>query len=172
MSLFKMKRGQESKVSSLAKEDGSLIFSLNGANDSTVRLDQSVNGTVQRLGIAVDKAKSADSASNASSASYAKNADTIDGFHYSEAPYKYSKTFNQPVSNTVWYLKVKTSDWNRASETIRVHAVGNNRSGSTILKVGSRQANWWGYATQYNGTCLTGVRVIISKYNDTFVRFD
>lgn len=61
MSLFKMKRGQESKVSSLAKEDGSLIFSLNGANDSTVRLDQTVNGTVQRLGIAVDKAKSADS---------------------------------------------------------------------------------------------------------------
>lgn len=57
MSLFKMKRGQESKVSSLAKEDGSLIFSLNGANDSTVRLDQSVNGTIQRLGIAVDKAK-------------------------------------------------------------------------------------------------------------------
>ena len=60
MSLFKMKRGQESKVSSLAKEDGSLIFSLDGANDSTVRLDQSVNGTVQRLGIAVDKAKNAD----------------------------------------------------------------------------------------------------------------
>ena len=61
MSLFKMKRGQESKVSSLAKEDGSLIFSLNGANDSTLRLDQSVSGTVQRLGIAVDKAKDADS---------------------------------------------------------------------------------------------------------------
>lgn len=60
MSLFKMKRGQESKVNSLAKEDGSLIFSLNGANNSTVRLDQTVNGTVQRLGIAVDKAKSAD----------------------------------------------------------------------------------------------------------------
>lgn len=60
MSLFKMKRGQESKVSSLTKEDGSLIFSLNGANDSTVRLDQTVNGTVQRLGIAVDKAKDAD----------------------------------------------------------------------------------------------------------------
>lgn len=60
MSLFKMKRGQEDKVSSLAKEDGSLIFSLNGANDSTLRLDQSVDGTVQRLGIAVDKAKNAD----------------------------------------------------------------------------------------------------------------
>ena len=60
MSLFKMKRGQESKVSSLTKEDGSLIFSLNGANNSTVRLDQTVNGTVQRLGIAVDKAKDAD----------------------------------------------------------------------------------------------------------------
>lgn len=60
MSLFKMKRGQESKVSSLAKEDGSLIFSFDGANDSTVRLDQNVNGTVQRLGIAVDKAKNAD----------------------------------------------------------------------------------------------------------------
>ena len=61
MSLFKMKRGQESKVSSLAKEDGSLIFSLDGANDSTLRLDQSVSGTVQRLGIAVDKAKDSDS---------------------------------------------------------------------------------------------------------------
>lgn len=61
MSLFKMKRGQESKVNSLAKEDGSLIFSLNGANDSTLRLDQSVSGTVQRLGIAVDKAKDANS---------------------------------------------------------------------------------------------------------------
>ena len=60
MSLFKMKRGQESKVDSLAKEDGSLIFSLNGANDSTLRLDQSVSGTVQRLGVAVDKAKDAD----------------------------------------------------------------------------------------------------------------
>lgn len=60
MSRFKMKRGQESKVNSLAKEDGSLIFSLNGANNSTVRLDQTVNGTVQRLGIAVDKAKDAD----------------------------------------------------------------------------------------------------------------
>lgn len=66
MSLFKMKRGQESKVSSLAKEDGSLIFSLNGSNDSTVRLDQSVNGTVQRLGIAVDKAKNADALSGSS----------------------------------------------------------------------------------------------------------
>ena len=60
MSLFKTKRGQESKVSSLAKEDGSLIFSFDGANDSTVRLDQTVNGTVQRLGIAVNKAKNAD----------------------------------------------------------------------------------------------------------------
>ena len=60
MSLFKMKRGQESKVSSLTKEDGSLIFSFDGANDSTVRLDQNVNGTVQRLGIAVNKAKNAD----------------------------------------------------------------------------------------------------------------
>ena len=60
MSLFRMKRGQESKVNSLAKEDGSLIFSLNGANDSTLRLDQSVSGTVQRLGVAVDKAKDAD----------------------------------------------------------------------------------------------------------------
>lgn len=59
MSLFKMKRGQESKVNSLAKEDGSLIFSLDGANDSTLRLDQSVSGTVQRLGVAVDKARDA-----------------------------------------------------------------------------------------------------------------
>lgn len=181
MSLFKMKRGQESKVSSLAKEDGSLIFSLDGANDSTLRLDQSVSGTVQRLGIAVDKAKSADSASsassatNASTANYAKNAgnaDTIDGFHYDEAPYKYLQTFNQPIANTIWYLKVKTPDWNRISETIKVKASGDNRNSTTILKVGSRQSNWWGYATYYNGTCLTGVKVVISNSNDTYLRFD
>lgn len=102
MSLFKMKRGQESKVSSLAKEDGSLIFSLNGANDSTLRLDQSVNGTVQRLGIAVDKAKSADSASTASTANVAK---LISPFENATANasrnvwFSDSATRNKPVYN-------------------------------------------------------------------------
>ena len=71
MSLFKMKRGQENKVSSLAKEDGSLIFSFDGANDSTVRLDQNVNGIVQRLGIAVDKAKNADALGGKVASDYA-----------------------------------------------------------------------------------------------------
>ena len=102
MSLFKMKRGQESKVSSLAKEDGSLIFSLNGANDSTLRLDQSVSGTVQRLGIAVDKAKSADNASNASTANVAK---LISPFENATANvsrnvwFSDSTTKNKPVYN-------------------------------------------------------------------------
>lgn len=102
MSLFKMKRGQESKVNSLAKEDGSLIFSLDGANDSTLRLDQNVNGTVQRLGIAVDKAKNAEHTNTASTADVAK---LISPFENATANvsrnvwFSDSTTKNKPVYN-------------------------------------------------------------------------
>lgn len=102
MSLFKMKRGQESKVNSLAKEDGSLIFSLDGANDSTLRLDQNVNGTVQRLGIAVDKAKNAEHTNTASTANVAK---LISPFENATANvsrnvwFSDSTTKNKPVYN-------------------------------------------------------------------------
>lgn len=102
MSLFKMKRGQESKVNSLAKEDGSLIFSLNGANDSTLRLDQNVSGTVQRLGIAVDKAKNAEHTNTASTANVAK---LISPFENATANvsrnvwFSDSTTKNKPVYN-------------------------------------------------------------------------
>ena len=90
MAEAKFKRGSASNLASLAKEDGSVIFAVKDASSpTTLVFDKAINGTVQRLGVAVDKAKSADSASIASSANYATNADTIDGFHYSEAPYKY-----------------------------------------------------------------------------------
>lgn len=99
MSLFKMKRGQESKVSSLAKEDGSLIFSLDGANDSTVRLDQVVNGTVQRLGIAVDKAKSASSASTANVAKLISPFENATADASRNVWFSDSTTRNKPVYN-------------------------------------------------------------------------
>ena len=63
---LKFKRGQESKVNSLAKEDGSVIFGINNASSpSTLHLDATVGGSVQRLGVAVASASSANTASTA-----------------------------------------------------------------------------------------------------------
>ena len=63
---LKFKRGQESKVNSLAKEDGSVIFGINNASSpSTLHLDSTVGDSVQRLGVAVASASSANTASTA-----------------------------------------------------------------------------------------------------------
>lgn len=63
---LKFKRGQESKVNSLAKEDGSVIFGINNASSpSTLHLDATVGSSVQRLGVAVASASSANTASTA-----------------------------------------------------------------------------------------------------------
>ena len=73
MTEAKFKRGSVSNLASLAKEDGSVIFAVKDASSpTTLVFDKAINGTVQRLGVAVDKAKSADSASVASTANVAK----------------------------------------------------------------------------------------------------
>lgn len=73
MAEAKFKRGSASNLASLAKEDGSVIFAVKDASSpTTLVFDKAINGTVQRLGVAVDKAKSADSASVASTANVAK----------------------------------------------------------------------------------------------------
>lgn len=65
MATVKLKRGQESKVSSLPKEDGSLIFGYNTASTpATMQLDQNISGTVQRLNLSV---------ANSSTSDYSKN---------------------------------------------------------------------------------------------------
>lgn len=77
MSQVKLKKGAEANVGTLAKEEGSLIFGLNGAEPSTMYLDATVNvggsGSLQRLGIAVEQAKDS-SAIGGSSISDIQNA--------------------------------------------------------------------------------------------------
>ena len=63
---LKFKRGQESKVNSLAKEDGSVIFGLGSSGaPSTLHFDSTNGSSVQRLGVAVASAASANTASTA-----------------------------------------------------------------------------------------------------------
>lgn len=147
MSLFKMKRGQESKVSSLAKEDGSLIFSLNGANDSTVRLDQTVNGTVQRLGIAVDKAKSADSAALISpfenaTANASRNVWFSDSAIKNKACYNDNLKYN-PVTQ-VLTANATTSNYTKGGESESNYQLNSTNLHATIdLSSSTYNVNTW-----------------------------
>lgn len=147
MSLFKMKRGQESKVNSLAKEDGSLIFSLNGANDSTVRLDQTVNGTVQRLGIAVDKAKSADSAALISpfenaTANASRNVWFSDSVIKNKACYNDNLKYN-PVTQ-VLTANATTSNYTKGGESESNYQLNSANLHATIdLSSSTYNVNTW-----------------------------
>lgn len=102
----------------------------------------------------------------------AGSADKVDGYHFDEAPYVYNNTYNQPTSGATWQLKISTDDWNRKSETIYIETNGNNRRGVVILKAGSRQYNWWGYATQYNGVGILGVYKTIGNSDNVYIKID
>lgn len=147
MSLFKMKRGQESKVSSLTKEDGSLIFSLNGANDSTVRLDQTVNGTVQRLGIAVDKAKNADSAALISpfenaTANASRNVWFSDSAIKNKACYNNNLKYN-PVTQ-ILTANATTSNYTKGGESESNYQLNSANLHATIdLSSSTYNVNTW-----------------------------
>lgn len=100
----------------------------------------------------------------------ADNADKVDNFHVDEEKYKYAVEKKQPTSGAEWCIKISTADWNNQSETIYLIATGNNARGVVILKTGSRQNNWWGYATNYNGTGISGVYKVISNSDDVYVK--
>ena len=100
------------------------------------------------------------------------SADKVDGFHYGETAYSHSNDYTQPTANTVWYLKISTPVWNSNSETIYIRADGDNRHGTIILKTGSRQSRWFGWATNYNSTCVSGVKKVISNSDDIYIRLD
>ena len=97
MADIKLKRGQESKVGSLAKEDGSVIFGYGASSQpTTMHFDVNQGGTVQRTGIAVSSASSANLASTAifsnksssatiaSTATYSKNSGALGGSSLSQ----------------------------------------------------------------------------------------
>jgi hypothetical protein len=100
----------------------------------------------------------------------ADNADTVDYFHVAEEKYKYETTKTQPTSGANWCIKISTPDWNTNSETIYLTAFGSNSWGTIILKTGSRQNNWWGYATNYNGTGIIGVYKLVSNSDDVYIK--
>ena len=100
----------------------------------------------------------------------ADNADTVDYFHVAEEKYKYETTKTQPTSGADWCIKISTPDWNSTSETIYLIASGSNTWGTVILKTGSRQNNWWGYATNYNGTGIIGVYKLVSNSDDVYIK--
>lgn len=100
----------------------------------------------------------------------ADNADTVDYFHVAEEKYKYETTQNQPTAKADWCIKISTPIWNSTSETIYLSAQGNNSWGTVILKTGSRQNNWWGYATNYNGTGIIGVYKLVSNSDDVYIK--
>lgn len=100
----------------------------------------------------------------------ADNADTVDYFHVAEEKYKYETTKKQPASGADWCIKISTPNWNSTSETIYLIAEGSNAHGTVILKTGSRQSNWWGYATNYNGTGVVGVYKIVTNSDDVYIK--
>ena len=102
----------------------------------------------------------------------ADNADTVDYFHVAEEKYKYETTKTQPTSGENWCIKISTPVWNSLSETIYLTADGNNAHGTVILKTGSRQNNWWGYATNYNGTGIIGVYKLVTDSDDVYIKVD
>lgn len=102
----------------------------------------------------------------------ADNADTVDYFHVAEEKYKYETTKTQPTSGANWCIKISTPVWNSLSETIYLTADGNNAHGTVILKTGSRQNNWWGYATNYNGTGIIGVYKLVTDSDDVYIKVD
>lgn len=102
----------------------------------------------------------------------ADNADTVDYFHVAEEKYKYETTKAQPTVGANWCIKISTPDWNSYSETIYLTAYGKNTHGTVILKTGSRQNNWWGYATNYNGTGIIGVYKLVSNSDDVYIKVD
>lgn len=100
----------------------------------------------------------------------ADNADRVDYFHVAEEKYKYETIKKQPTSGADWCIKISTSKWNSTSETIYLKAEGSNTHGTVILKTGSRQCNWWGYATNYNGTGVVGVYKIVTESDDVYIK--
>lgn len=100
----------------------------------------------------------------------ADNADTVDYFHMAEEKYKYETTQNRPTAGADWCIKISTPVWNSTSETIYLTAEGDNTHGTVILKTGSRQNNWWGYATNYNGTGIIGVYKLVSDSDDVYIK--
>lgn len=155
-----------------AKLDHNVTFKIASTADAT----KGGNGTTTNLsGAAVDlylpsNLSGFDNIQSTRFQGTADNADTVDYFHMAEEKYKYETTQKQPTAGADWCIKISTPVWNSTSETIYLSADGNNTHGTVILKTGSRQNNWWGYATNYNGTGIVGVYKLVSDSDDVYIK--
>lgn len=155
-----------------AKLDHNVTFKIASTADSK----NGGNGTVTDLsGPAVDlylptRISGFDLLQAARFQGTADNADTVDYFHMAEEKYKYETTQNRPTAGADWCIKISTPVWNSTSETIYLTAEGDNTHGTVILKTGSRQNNWWGYATNYNGTGIIGVYKLVNDSDDVYIK--
>lgn len=157
-----------------AKLDHNVTFKIASTADAT----KGGNGTTTNLsGAAVDlylpsNLSGFDNIQSTRFQGTADNADTVDYFHVAEEKYKYETTKKQPTAGANWCIKISTPDWDSFSETIYLTAEGNNTHGTVILKTGSRHNNWWGYATNYNGTGIVGVYKLVSNSDDVYIKVD
>lgn len=157
-----------------AKLDHNVTFKIASTADAT----KGGNGTTTNLsGAAVDlylpsNLSGFDNIQSTRFQGTADNANTVDYFHVAEEKYKYETTKKQPTAGANWCIKISTPDWDSFSETIYLTADGNNTHGTIILKTGSRQNNWWGYATNYNGTGIVGVYKLVSNSDDIYIKVD
>lgn len=155
-----------------AKLDHNVTFKIASTADAT----KGGNGTTTNLsGAAVDlylpsNLSGFDNIQSTRFQGTADNADTVDYFHMAEEKYKYETTQKQPTAGADWCIKISTPVWNSTSETIYLSADGDNTHGTVILKTGSRQNNWWGYATNYNGTGIIGVYKLVSDSDDVYIK--
>lgn len=157
-----------------AKLDHNVTFKIASTADAT----KGGNGTTTNLsGAAVDlylpsNLSGFDNIQSTRFQGTADNADTVDYFHMDEEKYKYETTQKQPTAGADWCIKISTPVWNSTSETIYLSAKGNNSWGTIILKTGSRQNNWWGYATNYNGTGIIGVYKLVSDSDNVYIKIN
>ena len=86
------------------------------------------------------------------------NADTVDGYHHNHV-INYNNSYGPYTipTNTVWFLKLQTSNWVSDDYIVYGKASGNNINSDFVLHIMCRGNKYWGWQTSYNGVLATGI---------------
>ena len=86
------------------------------------------------------------------------NADTVDGYHHNHV-INYNNSYGPYTipTNTVWFLKLQTSNWVSDDYIVYGKASGNNINSDFVLHIMCRGNKYWGWQTSYNGILATGI---------------
>lgn len=158
MATVKLKRGQESKVASLPKEDGSLIFGYNTTSvPATMQLDQNISGTIQRLNLSV---------ANSSTSDYSKNSAALGSSSLSQI-------LNYVNSKDIKVTQLTNQDLNDIKTPGFYYAAGSNSCTNRPSGIDAfgleviRTAG--GYFTQRLTTANTNSNTIYTRYYNSSV---